>query len=155
MAEMAELEDARNVCRSSGMIAYFAREGSSPSLCPNKGGNMINFRAWHKYDRRMVYSFQSIRTILIKELNGSNEVYRLMQYVGKKDSEGTEIFEKDVVETSEGVFLVEWKQDICAFAFCSREKNFREFITDDILKNANVLGNVFENPELRNRIVKN
>jgi len=30
-----------------------------------------------------------------------------------------------------------------------------EFITDDILKNANVLGNVFENPELRNRIVKN
>ena len=88
-----------------------------------------------------------------------------MQYTGLKDRNGKEVYEGDVVRTFtivgfdntpdvyeniEGYvnFVVQWDEDQAAFILGDHEQSFSDTGTDDM----EVIGNIYENPELTNTI---
>lgn len=119
----------------------------------------IKFRAWHKEKNIMFNNFAITATgkLLMttrkrfSEYPGyDNDSCILMQFTGLKDKNGTPIFESDVVEVlfNEGTYLkanpVIWSNNNCIFAVENGEMH--ESLSGIV--NIEVIGNIFENPEL-------
>jgi uncharacterized phage protein (TIGR01671 family) len=132
----------------------------------------IKFRAWDKTNKKMLI-LQPIRTMVSEDCfvlpvyeglsHDGIENYELMQYTGLKDKNGKEIYEGDVVKTfwqHDGVEChdyeltgeIVWnKEDACFSLDCS-DQTIR-FITTyerEELIDIEVIGNIYENPELLN-----
>lgn len=122
----------------------------------------IKFRAWHKYQKTMLYDlyldFQgnigiwNYEETEIKFIDRSDCLI-LMQYTGLKDKNGVEIYEGDLVAVAdyanwEGLYKIIWDEKNLMYmlkdAFGDREKlcEFEEYL---------VKGNIYENPELLRR----
>lgn len=126
---------------------------------------IIKFRAWDKSIGKMVY-FEPLHTLYsyrerfklnAHDTNMGNgllhddfiddyEGLELMQYTGKKDKFGGGIFEGDILRYENGItkpllLVVEWSQLDVAF-------NFGGMRADYIIRNGEVIGNLYENPEL-------
>jgi uncharacterized phage protein (TIGR01671 family) len=117
----------------------------------------IKFRAWDKQDNKM-YEKQAVdEDGYAVDINGdeaySNEPFRiLMQYTGLKDKNGVEIYEGDIIV---GQFGYKEVVKIEEFNFITREDscagygfNLDSCNLDDIKKYVEVIGNIYENPEL-------
>ena len=119
------------------------------------GSSQIRFRAW---DKKKNDWFDEDDGDLYIELNGNinfgwngeimddyTDRIILMQYTGRKDSEGNEIYEGDILQ-SEHYFKYQmvFKGDCwrCESLKHSRLKN--RFIGS----NLKIIGNIYENPEL-------
>jgi len=118
----------------------------------------IKFRAWIKEQKQMVEVIElnfhqaTIASIYDDYTNGEQEWdledfknVELMQYVGLKDKDGTEIYEGDILfdESDEHTGLVNFNEGGFAFSF--------ENITEPLANNhwcMEVIGNIYENPEL-------
>lgn len=102
----------------------------------------IKFRAWK--DGEMLHWNRHVKRAF-KTLLGNSV---LMQYTGLKDKNGREIYEGDIIETSEGqIELVEWDDNeryACFYPFMP--------IFSTGLDYTEVIGNKFENPELLEEI---
>jgi uncharacterized phage protein (TIGR01671 family) len=74
--------------------------------------------------------------------------YKLMQFTGFRDKFNKEIYEEDFVKDNEGrIYIVKWIDDIASFKLVSIEVDYMiNLIYPDGLE---VIGNVYENPELR------
>lgn len=79
------------------------------------------------------------------------------QYLGKKDRDGIEIWENDIVEYSEGVELGEWTtyrgvvkydETFAAFGLAMNLNSDCSNYFIDSIRGIKVLGNIFQNPEL-------
>lgn len=117
----------------------------------------IKFRAWDKEDTQMrdVLAVNFYHRVLSVEYEGDQFVqdgmnrFILMQSTDLKDKNGVEIYEGDVIteEIGEGEYLfaeVIYK-DGC---FLGKERNFEpEYPISDFVK-GEVIGNVYQNPEL-------
>ena len=97
----------------------------------------------------------------------------LMQYTGLKDSNGEEIFEGDIVkfqgDLMKRIIVVEWQSELkystgtkyqCPYfgwigmyygRRMNQGENFARLITSDNYKRFDVIGNIYENPELVKR----
>ena len=133
----------------------------------------IKFRAWHKEEKIMgeVLGID----ILHKEIFFSNEDadcyehtdfkdIELMQYTGLEDKNGKEIYEGDIVKFEDcsidgtrefyniGVIEREGKRDELVIIHLLFEKtyfteNYMDFI-DQTFEVSEIIGNIYENPEL-------
>ena len=121
----------------------------------------IKFRAWDKKNKEWVKHFEISKDglVVVYELNAniiksrSRNDFTLMQYTGLKDKNGKEIYEGDIVECLfynnlnipiEKVLSVIFKNG--SFGVFDG-KDFKVFGSDST-KSIEVIGNVYENPEL-------
>lgn len=75
------------------------------------------------------------------------------QYTGLTDKKGNKIFEGDIVRTKKGkaVYSVCWSIKYCMFALAIDNDNLSAGvigITDGSAKRVEVIGNIYDNPEL-------
>lgn len=124
----------------------------------------IKFRAWDKLNKKIVTSGLSInldttdRVIPISFSQGDlsycrdNDVssvpnvhtdIELMQWTGLKDKNGVEIYEGDIVKWSNKTYKVVWYEKIAGFVM-----EYNGIERPDIEFECEIIGNIYENPEL-------
>ena len=124
----------------------------------------IKFRAWNKEKNIMVYDNEDGSAyywdgMYASDVDGVNtilnsqttlETYDLMQYTGLKDKNGSEIYEGDIIKTKDfyecGELVFKGKIEVV--------KSLDNYINrcSFIDTSGEVIGNVYENPELLEEI---
>lgn len=125
----------------------------------------IKFRCWDTENKEMLevqeldyedsYNGQPmIRTTMYSDYFDTEDMI-LMQYVGLKDKNGKEIYEGDIVkfrfkddreEFPDLIGYIEYQTTFTAFRIMSNQGSFKIDITE--IKFIEVIGNIYENPEL-------
>lgn len=72
----------------------------------------------------------------------------LMQSTGLKDKNGKLIYEGDIITDGIDKYVVEWDMDEAYLRFCARANGTRVYYTFEQLLSYEVIGNIYENPEL-------
>jgi len=107
----------------------------------------IKFRAWNKEENKIKYSSEYPDLPCFFTLNQwqlGQEMYPMMQYTGLKDKNGKEIYEGDIVRR-----LTEKYQVIFGEGYI--EPFYTYGITGDTYE---IIGNIYENPDLITNIEK-
>jgi len=109
----------------------------------------IKFRAWLQYSNQMINNAFMMRNDGVADF-GSGGYGVLMQYTGLKDSKGKEIYEGDIVNFvtyEEEKLEVYWYNETCGWQMKRIVGSGTMFIPNytDYLE---VIGNIYENPEL-------
>lgn len=114
----------------------------------------IKFRIWHTVNKRFMDGNGSM---LFEFLQGSDGTYAgaenkviPQQYTGLEDKNGEEIYEGDFIKNSDGlIMVVKWNNKYAAFRCAVSESSDGWMpLIDDLVKDFEVIGNIFENPEL-------
>ncbi len=122
----------------------------------------IKFRAWDKLEEKMVevnrIDLDEREVDVVIEKSKSVESYyscsfyeiELMQYTGLKDKNGVEIYEGDFIRENDGdggYIYAEVVYHNCGFM--GKEKGFEpEYPISAFRDEVEVIGNIYENPEL-------
>ena len=117
----------------------------------------IKFRAWHK-GKKIISEVLGI-DILHKEIFFSNgdvdyceisdfKYIELMQYTGLKDMREKEIYEGDIVTLHNGKYKVIFNSKEARFVLRDDEFEMNIPFTNNNNKRMEVVGNIYENPEL-------
>lgn len=124
------------------------------------------FRAWNKTWEEMgevrrirFYDNGSVSTVLAKcngqAKNLTKDEVILMQSTGLHDKNGKEIFEGDIlaIETDEGILNLNifWDSKHALFMFESKKYNEKDLLAELVEDNTypfEIVGNIYENPEL-------
>lgn len=85
------------------------------------------------------------------DIHGLYDSIPLMQYTGIKDKNGKEIYEGDVVEYQHHEEMKEVLRQRSSIGFSEGSfvcPEWGEFVSDSQLEDCEVIGNIYENPEL-------
>jgi uncharacterized phage protein (TIGR01671 family) len=132
----------------------------------------IKFRAYHKKNHKIyrvvrlslgAYDDSKLMTVRVTDdmfIGFAFECYlyevELMQYTGLKDKDGVEIYEGDIVrvnyDSSEHYFIskaaeIAWSADDASF-IVKDNYNINTRFTFMVARDSEVIGNIYENPEL-------
>ena len=109
----------------------------------------IKFRAWDKKNKVMM-DWEDIKYIDLDTLQRSNI---LLQYVGLKDKNNKEIYEKDIIKDKNGgKWILQWNDvefcyDVLLIGKIECWKHLSELL-EEHYRDIRVIGNIYENPEL-------
>lgn len=114
----------------------------------------IKFRAWDKELNRMCDVIQlGTKDIIVNyieedEISGYLPIdrFEVLQYTGIKDKNGTEIYDKDIVEYIEDGIYEVYQHD--SGAWMAGGNVIWEEINEVGLNPYKVMGNIYDNPEL-------
>lgn len=105
------------------------------------------FYGWYFYTPEFTWSQHNIISakdwMNVKTVNPET----VGQYTGLIDKNGTKIFEGDILHAAQGDFVVRWSESICSFVAGEKEK-IRPCMNSGTMKHCEVIGNIFDNPEL-------
>ena len=120
----------------------------------------IKFRAWLKYKKEMVDNarpdFFSKQLHYLRDnsaggkdvLGVSTEDIELMQYIGLKDKNGKEIYEGDIVTLHNGKYKVIFNSKEARFVLNDAFFDMDIPFTNNNNERMEIVGNIYENPEL-------
>lgn len=129
---------------------------------------IIKFRAWHKKEKQMIDWFTLSQSAWNTQQNGikgsllysilvsDKDSFEVMLFTGLHDKNGKEIYEGDVItyidydSSHEDEYLNKGVVVYCAdeMKFTITNRNTVEIESIDFKEEVEVIGNVFENPEL-------
>ena len=124
----------------------------------------INFRAWDKEHKEWAsYSIDDGLLMFYDkhakswEIDKEGKRFILCQYTGLKNFNGKEIYEGDIVRAvgfSKWIGVAKYSDKNQAFVFESIDKNYRGNIVfmSQFDKCFKILGNIYENPELLDKV---
>ena len=104
----------------------------------------IKFRAWNNAEKKMYPEVEDIRE--------RYETY-LMQYTGLKDKNGKEIYEGDIIcrRAMRNTF-VEYERCRWVLRYDDPKVEWRQDLHNQISLHLEVIGNIYENPKLINKV---
>ena len=70
----------------------------------------------------------------------------LRQYTSLKDKNGREMYKDDIISNKYEIGIVEWNDNIGAWSWCGGE-DWGMIFTEDV----EIIGNIYENPELKEK----
>ena len=113
----------------------------------------IKFRAWNKSKGQMVpdYAHFDKQGKLVTVLTYPEDEYELMQYTGLQDKNGVEIYEGDIIKLKQNtIWQVAYNEEKVKWHMWAIDPTNSINITKKATHNDKyeVIGNVFENPEL-------
>lgn len=110
----------------------------------------IKFRVWDNVDYMTTFTLEDLQ---LRKVQFTSECV-VMQFTGLQDKEGKEIYEGDLVKCGKSkdamLAIIVFRQQAFLLQYLPVEKKKGEQIYDymEDYKHFEVLGNVFENPEL-------
>ncbi len=111
----------------------------------------IKFRVWDKEHNKMLPTFTLLEAI-IRHSSPEMAICEFMQYTELKDKNGKEIYEGDVVvyEFNNRTYRIEFLNG--EFLLRRKFKNIENKVFDEVDygKEIEIIGNIYENPELLN-----
>ncbi len=109
----------------------------------------IKFRAWDIEEKEMldcnkpfVYTGEWGINDIFRDVSSFGEGYVFMQYTSLHDKNDKEIYEGDIVDRGVGGYPVEYHYGSFWIS------GFKLVLLSDIYKTGEVIGNIYENPEL-------
>lgn len=125
----------------------------------------LKFRAWHKEDKVMVYDLNTPGLVHSELKDRDNDSYIFMQFIGRADRKGKEIYEADILQQYDSFYnkddgeCVEKKQEKLLDKYVI-EQEFREscgccssiwgWDINDTARDE-VIGNIYENTDLMDK----
>lgn len=70
------------------------------------------------------------------------------QYTGLTDKNGTKIFEGDIGRRRDDIFLIDWSEEKAAFVMIFNDYICEILYLEEMWDDAEVIGNIHDNPEL-------
>ena len=120
---------------------------------PNLKPKPIKFRMFDEYTLTMEdlsdceIRFTKDGTAMTLNNESTLQTHSITQSTGKKDTQGVEIFEHDIVELMEKLYLVAWSDEYDGWYIWNRKGEYAHlgFVT---IEESKVVGNRYENPLL-------
>ena len=111
----------------------------------------IKFRAWWNGSKMMgnTFTFEDINERGLSKWVNLSTGDILMQYTGIKDKNGKEIYEGDIVDSGYRKHIVDWEDNQHLACSSGRISGLYFSRSCDEKEELEVIGNIYENPEIK------